>query len=101
VKKRIQNGKRSKNVGEAALEGQGSDASTNEPLEKSQVEEPDTPQFDASVVDYVRLATCLIEGRRVSREEIVEMLERTMRQHSIAREKRMDYILRRLEKRPP
>jgi hypothetical protein len=35
----------------------------------------------------------LIEGRRVSQEEIVEMLARAVRQHSIFRRRRMEYLL--------
>jgi hypothetical protein len=42
----------------------------------------------------------LLEGRTVHREEILEMLARTKRQHSLVREKRIDYVLRRLREEP-
>jgi hypothetical protein len=38
------------------------------------------------------MVVSLIEGRRVSPEEIVEMLAR-VRQHSIFRRRRMEYLL--------
>jgi hypothetical protein len=57
--------------------------------------------LDAAAVSYVRMVTSLIEARRVSEEEIVEMLVRAMRQHSIARRRRMDYVLAYLKKNAP
>ena len=57
--------------------------------------------FDAGMVEHVRMVTSLIEGRRVSREEIVQMLKRTLRQHRMGREKRIDYIVRFLKANPP
>ena len=53
------------------------------------------------MVGYVRMVTSLIEARRVSDGEIVEMLVRVMRQHSIARRRRMDYVLAYLKKNAP
>jgi hypothetical protein len=50
---------------------------------------------------YLRMAISLIEDRRVSAEEILEMLARTMRQHSIVRRRKIDYILQHLNKRAP
>jgi hypothetical protein len=35
----------------------------------------------------------LIEGRRVSEGEILSMLARAVRQHSMARRRRQDYVL--------
>jgi hypothetical protein len=55
----------------------------------------------AAIVGYVGLVTSLIEGRRVSEEEIVEMLLRALRQHSIVRRRRMDYVLAHLKKNAP
>ena len=45
------------------------------------------------VLGYVGMVVSLIEGRRVSQEEIVEMLARAVRQHSISRRRRMEYLL--------
>lgn len=49
--------------------------------------------FDTSIVRYVQMVTSLIEGRRVSEAEIVCMLVRAVRQHSMARRRRRDYVL--------
>lgn len=45
------------------------------------------------VLGYIRMVVSLIEGRRVSQEEIVEMLARAVRQHSIFGRRRMEYLL--------
>jgi hypothetical protein len=66
---------------------------------QSVVETP--PQFNARLVAYVRTVAGLIEGRSVSRKEIVLMLARVVRQHRMARERRMDYVLCYLNERPP
>jgi len=64
---------------------------------------PELPDgtFKAELVEYVRLVTSLIEGRRVSRDEVLLMLKRTLRQHGLARERRIDYVLRTLREKPP
>jgi hypothetical protein len=51
-------------------------------------------------VTYIRVVISLLEERRVQQEEILEMLARTKRQHSFARERRIDYVLRRLREEP-
>jgi hypothetical protein len=53
------------------------------------------------VVGYVRMVTSLIERRRVSEDEILEMLVRILRQHSIARRRRLDYVVAQLRKNAP
>jgi hypothetical protein len=58
-------------------------------------------RFDAGIVTYVQVVTSLIEGRRVSRDEILHMLRRVMRQHRLVPERRIDYCLRQLKKNPP
>ena len=58
------------------------------------------PLFPSAIVAYIRVVISLLEGRRVHREEILQMLARTRRQHSFAREKRIDYVLRRLSEEP-
>jgi hypothetical protein len=52
------------------------------------------------MVRYIRAVVSLIEGRSVGRDEVLEMLERTERQHSLARERRTEYVLRRFEEEP-
>jgi hypothetical protein len=53
------------------------------------------------LVGYVQRVVSAIEGRPVSREEILEMLAKEKRQHSMVRERRMDQIIRALHERPP
>ena len=53
------------------------------------------------LVRYVQRVVSALEGRRVSREEIGAMVAKEKRQHSLARERRMDQIIRALHERPP
>jgi hypothetical protein len=53
-------------------------------------------EYDAGILRYVRTVVSLIEGRRVSPAEVLAMLERTKRQHSLARERPLDHAVRRL-----
>jgi hypothetical protein len=85
AKKKMQNGKR-------AHGGVRTDASP--PV-------PEAPQFPAGMVGYVAMVASLIEGRRVGQAEIVQMLVRAMRQHSMARRRRMDYVVAQLQKHGP
>ena len=68
---------------------------------KLTVKENKESGFDVGMVLYLVMATSLIEGWLVSQEEIVEMLSRTMRQHSMARQRRVDYIVCHLHENPP
>ena len=66
---------------------------------------PETPgpgkEIPPLLVGYVQRMVSAIEGRRVSREEILAMLAKEKRQHSIVRQRRMDQIIRSLHERPP
>lgn len=92
TKKKIQNGKRGP--------GEGRADPNHEPVRGRQLER-DGILLDVVMVGYVRMVTSLIEGWRVSEDETVEMLVRAMRQHSIARRRRMDYVLAYLKKNAP
>jgi len=48
---------------------------------------------DSDIVRYVQMVISLIEDRRVSEAEILRMLARAVRQHSMARRRRRDYVL--------
>ena len=85
VKKKMQNGKRAQG---------GVRADANPAVAKA-------PEFPAGMVGYVAMLASLIEGRPVSEEEIVRMLLRAMRQHSMARRRRMDYVVAQLQKIGP
>ena len=92
-KKRIQNAKRSQGGAKAG--------SSKEARKTSPDLELDGRRIEAGMVEYVRVVASLIEGRVVHRDEVVEMLKRAVRQHSISREKRIDYVLRTLKATPP
>jgi hypothetical protein len=49
--------------------------------------------FDCGIVRYVQMVVGLIEGRRVGEAEILRMLARAVRQHSMARRRRREYVL--------
>jgi hypothetical protein len=49
--------------------------------------------IDADIVRYVTMVVSLIERRRVSEWEIRKMLARAVRQHRMARRRRIDYVL--------
>jgi hypothetical protein len=53
------------------------------------------------ILDYVRVVVGLIEGRPVLLSEIVEMLERTLRQHRMVRTRRIDQSVAWLNESPP
>jgi hypothetical protein len=91
TKKKMQNGKRRQSE-----KRHGPALGRDEP-------EParDGIRWDAGIVDFVRIVTSLIEGRPVSRQEVLAMLVRAMRQHSIVRRRRMDYVLAYLKENAP
>jgi hypothetical protein len=85
AKKKIQNGKRVAGAGHADGDQAVSGA----------------PPCPADMVGYVAMVASLIEGRDVSEAEIVRMLVRAMRQHSMARRRRMDYVVTQLNQHGP
>jgi len=92
-KKRIQNAKR---------RAQGKAADSEKDAEKNAPgADAGESEWNPGMVEHVRMVTSLIEGWRVSREEILGMLEKALRQHSISRRKRIDYIVLWLNKNSP
>jgi len=85
AKKKIQNGKR-------AQRGEQADASP--PVTEA-------VEFRANMVGYVAMVASLIEGRPVSEAEILQRLVRAMRQHSMARRRRIDYVVAQLHQHGP
>lgn len=53
------------------------------------------------ILDYVRVVVGLIEGRRVLLSEVVEMLQRTVRQHRMVRTRRIAQGVAWLNAQPP
>lgn len=62
----------------------------------------DEPSLLASpTLPYLRMAVSLVEGVPFSLAELISLLRRALRQHSIARRRRTDYVLQVLHQRPP
>ena len=53
------------------------------------------------LVEHVRVVVSLIEGREVSREEILEMLAKVLRQQGMARRRKIDQAVSWLNENPP
>ena len=56
---------------------------------------------NSRILPYARMVASVIEGRTVSRDELVATLRKGMRQHSIGRRPRREYVLRYLNQHPP
>jgi hypothetical protein len=70
-------------------------------LEPEEAIESDEIEFDPEIVTHIVMVTSLIEGFAVSRRQVVAMLRQMVRQHSIFRESRRDYLVRWLREHPP
>ena len=91
-KKKLQNGKRSRAETKAVI---------NEREHAGKMLALPERRIDEQMLCYLRMAISLIEGRRVSAAEILEMLARVLRQHSMVRRRRIDYVLQYLNERAP
>ena len=91
-KKKIQNGKRSRVETKAGFRDCDQAGSNSVPHQS---------RLGAPMLGYLRMALSLIEGRRVSQQEILEMWWRAVRQHSIARRRRIDYALQHRSQHAP
>lgn len=74
---------------------------SSEPGSEAQDAQITEPIGVESIIEYVRMATSLIEGRFVRLGEIVGMLEKKGRQHSLINRRRMGYLPCQLNKGPP
>ena len=66
--------------------------------------QPPTPypvKWNPEIVEHVRVVASLIEGRRMSRRQVLVMLAKNMRQHSICRRRKIDQAVAWLNKEPP
>lgn len=63
--------------------------------------EPEVLTWDELMVEHVRMVGSLIEGRRVSRQEVLELLAKQMRQHTHCRRTQLDYTVAWLNQHPP
>jgi hypothetical protein len=62
---------------------------------------PSPPAWPRPMVDYLCMAVGLIERRRVSVAEILEMRARTVRQHRMVRQRRLEQTVVSLHEQPP
>ena len=53
------------------------------------------------ILQHVRMVVSLIEGRRVSRRQVLLMLAKILRQHTLTRRKQIDQTVLWLHKHPP
>ncbi len=93
IKKKLQNDKRRK---------------TDPPAENSEGLMSQAPRkalpgdgFEPGMVCYLQMVTGLIEGRRVSRAAVLEMLARAVRQHSMASPGNVVYPVCYVKREPP
>jgi len=59
------------------------------------------PGWSLLMVEYVRMVVSLIEARTVSRTEILQMLGRVLRQHTMVRRRKIDHAVSWLHEHPP
>jgi len=93
LKKKMHNGRRGKVEAKAGGSHRQGESGQEVVLHDS--------RFDAHLVCYLQMVTSLIEGRRVSLAETLEMLARAVRQHSMVGRRRMDYVLQYLNEHAP
>jgi hypothetical protein len=53
------------------------------------------------ILEHVRMVVSLIEGRRISRWQVLRMMAKVWRQHTMVRRKKLDHAVAWLKKRPP
>jgi len=68
---------------------------------KSEGNRPAAGRWDPLMLEYVRMLVSLIEARSVSLTEIVQMLQRVLRQHSLGRRRKIDHAVNWLQEHPP
>jgi hypothetical protein len=58
-------------------------------------------QKNRLIVDHVRMVVSLIEGRPISRRQVLRMLATVLRQHTMCRIRQIDHTVAWLKKQPP
>ena len=62
----------------------------------------DEPRLvNSRLLSYLAMVTSLLERRPIRPEELLQLLRRSMRQRSIGRLPRREYVLRYLQQHPP
>lgn len=89
-KKRTLNGKRAKPKSDG-----------DRPVACPAALESGSARWKRLMLEYVRMLVSLIEARPVSRTEIVQMLQRVLRQHSLGHLRRVNHAAIWLQEHPP
>ena len=97
IKKRIQNEKRRVATAAAAV----ASISTATTVPSSDQQTPDSESCAPSMISYLQVLVGLIESRRVMRAEILTLVARVLRQHSMARVRRVDHSVAWLNESSP
>lgn len=71
------------------------------PSAKTRPAQQGAARWRAAMVDYVRMVISLIEARRVSRGQVLRMLAKVLRQHTLCRRRKIDQAVAWLNKYPP
>jgi hypothetical protein len=98
LKKRIQNRRRGRGASVSPTVAPGQKAEKRSERTKSGAS---TKRDRFGIAAYLGMVLSLIEVRRVRQEEVEGLIERIMRQHSIAHRFGMDYVSGELKKSPP
>ena len=61
----------------------------------------ETTLVNSSMLSYLAMIASVIEGRAIGREELLQLLRRSMRQRSFDMLSRRQYVLRYLQQHPP
>jgi hypothetical protein len=72
-----------------------------QPARKVPAGKPAAVQANPVIVEHVRMVVSLIEGRRISRRAILQMLAKNLRQHTMVRRRRIDQAVLWLNEQPP
>jgi hypothetical protein len=68
-------------------------------LEGLRLDEPTL--VNSRILPYAQMVASVIERRTISRDELIAALRKSMRQRSIGRRPRREYVLRYLNQHPP
>ena len=71
------------------------------PARKVPVRQPPAAGVNPVMVEHVRMVVSLIEGRRVSRRAILQMVAKNRRQHTMVRRRGIDQAVLWLNEHPP
>jgi len=77
------------------------EASTEVELQLEGLRLDESSVMNSPMLPYVRIVVSVIEGVRFSCQAVIDWLRRSMRQRSIAKRRRVDYVLAFLHQHPP